>query len=268
VNRFVRVITAAAVLAVASIAGVVSFSHIYDLGLTHGQSGVAARLLPLSVDGMLLACGLVLLHEARAGRPAIWQARLGLWSGIAATVTANVLYGVHYGALGAVLSGWPAYALIIAAETMMAQIRRYGAPVPVPLVAAPADDVDEGQGDEPADEPAAVPVVDEPPAIVPAPAPAAITAPVPTSAEHAAELAVRATHAAGNVLSARAVERQFYLTRNTATKLHRRVLKELIGGQEPELDEAQRRVRAWDESKRVNDADETTADPAPDLTPA
>jgi hypothetical protein len=88
---------------------------------------------------------------------------------------------------------------------------------------------------------------------------AAAPAPVPTSSEHAAELAVRATHAAGNVLSARAVERQFGLTRSQATKLHRRVLKELIGEQEPELSEAQRRVHAWDESKRVSTADE----PAP-----
>jgi hypothetical protein len=135
--------------------------------------------------------------------------------------------------------------------------------------AAPAPDVDERQGAEPvADELPAVPVVDEPPAIGPGAAPGAIVVPVPTSAEHAAELAVRATHAAGNVLSARAVERQFGLSRNTATKLHRRVLKELIGEQEPELDEAQRRVRAWDESKRVNDAEEAAADLAPELSPA
>jgi hypothetical protein len=30
-----------------------------------GQDGTAARLLPLSVDGLILAASLVLLHEAR-----------------------------------------------------------------------------------------------------------------------------------------------------------------------------------------------------------
>ncbi|HEX3957083.1 MAG TPA: DUF2637 domain-containing protein [Trebonia sp.] len=39
-------------------------SHIYGLGRTHGQDGTAARLLPLTVDGLILAASLVLLHEA------------------------------------------------------------------------------------------------------------------------------------------------------------------------------------------------------------
>lgn len=240
-NRFVRTITAVSVLAVAAIAGVVSFSHIYDLGLTHGQSGVAARLLPLSVDGLIVACGLVLLHEARAHRPAIWQARLGLWSGIAATVTANVLYGVHYGPLGAILSGWPAYAFIIAAETMMAQIRRYeSAPATAPLV---------GAGDLADDESPADPVADEPEPIEPAPA--AELPPVPSSSEHAAEMAFRATHAAGNPLSGRQLEARFGLTRSQATKVRERVLGEVEN-------EAQRRVRVWEEKHAP--ADDTAPD--------
>jgi hypothetical protein len=52
------------VCAVAAFAAVVSYSHIYGLGRAHGQDGTAARLLPLSVDGLILAASLVLLHEA------------------------------------------------------------------------------------------------------------------------------------------------------------------------------------------------------------
>ena len=46
---------AAVVCAVAAFAAVVSYSHIYGLGRVHGQDGTAARLLPLSVDGLILA---------------------------------------------------------------------------------------------------------------------------------------------------------------------------------------------------------------------
>jgi hypothetical protein len=67
-DRLIRAATAAVVTAVAAFAAVVSYYHVYDLGRTHGQSGAAARLLPLSVDGLLLAASLVLLHEARNRR--------------------------------------------------------------------------------------------------------------------------------------------------------------------------------------------------------
>ena len=59
---------------VAAIAAIVSYSHIYDLGRAHGGSGVAARLLPLSVDMLIVVGELMLLHEADAkGRnPRSW----------------------------------------------------------------------------------------------------------------------------------------------------------------------------------------------------
>jgi hypothetical protein len=69
-NRVICFATAAVVCAVAAFAAVVSYSHIYGLGRAHGQDGTAARLLPLSVDGLILAALLVLLHEARNGRDA------------------------------------------------------------------------------------------------------------------------------------------------------------------------------------------------------
>jgi Protein of unknown function (DUF2637) len=60
----IRFTTAAVVCAVAAFAAVVSYSHIYGLGRAHGQDGTAARMLPLSVDGLIMAASLVLLHEA------------------------------------------------------------------------------------------------------------------------------------------------------------------------------------------------------------
>ncbi len=78
-DRLIRAATAAVVTAVAAFAAVVSYSHVFDLGRLHGQSGTAARLLLLSVDGLIVAASLVLLHEARNGRPAPALARCMLW---------------------------------------------------------------------------------------------------------------------------------------------------------------------------------------------
>jgi hypothetical protein len=57
-DRVIRCATAAVVCAVAAFAAVVPYSHIYGLGRVHGQDGTAARLLPLSVDGLILAASL------------------------------------------------------------------------------------------------------------------------------------------------------------------------------------------------------------------
>jgi hypothetical protein len=123
-DRTIRAATASVVLAVAAFAAVVSYSHIYDLGHAHGQSGTAARLLPLSVDGLIVAASLVMLQEARRSRRAPALARLMLGLGVAATVGANVAYGAAFGLTGAVISAWPAIAFIGSAELLMVSIRR------------------------------------------------------------------------------------------------------------------------------------------------
>ena len=109
---------------VAAIAAVVSYSHIYDLGRAHGGSGTAARLLPLSVDMLIVVGELMLLHEAdKKGRRFVLGWVL-VWSGILATLAANVTYGYQYGIVGALIWGWPAYSFILAAGGMVAVVKR------------------------------------------------------------------------------------------------------------------------------------------------
>ena len=106
-DTVIRVLAAAVVLAVAAFAAIVSYSHIFELGSHHGQDGTAARLLPLSVDGLIAAASLVMLHAARRKLPVPQLARWMLGLGVAATVAANVEYGMPFGWLAAVVSAWP-----------------------------------------------------------------------------------------------------------------------------------------------------------------
>jgi hypothetical protein len=84
-----------------------------------------------------------LLHEARNDRDAPGLARFMLWLGIAATIGANVAFGVGYGLLGALISAWPAVAFTGAVEIAMQQVRRARAP----RAAISGPDVPEVPGD-------------------------------------------------------------------------------------------------------------------------
>jgi len=94
-----------------------------------GQDGTAARLPPLSVDGLIVAASLVLLHEACNDRDAPRLARVMLRLGIAATIGANIAYGAGYGLLGVLISAWPAVAFIGPVEIAMQQVRRAACPM-------------------------------------------------------------------------------------------------------------------------------------------
>lgn len=160
-DKFARVLTGLAVFAVAIIAAIVSFSHIETLALSHGQPIWDARFLPVSVDGLLVVSSLTLLTEARARRPAPGLARAGLVLGVIATVAANVVFGVHAGPVGAVISAWPAVAFIISTEILVSQMRRAGT---IPAREAVAETVAANtvpgyvDGDAPVTTPVAVPV--------------------------------------------------------------------------------------------------------------
>jgi hypothetical protein len=95
------------VAVVALIAGVVSFSHIADLGLRTGQSPVDAHLLPLAVDGLIVSGSVILLAGSRLG----W---IGVALGVAGTLYANVMSGLPRGPLAATVSAWPAIAFTVA----------------------------------------------------------------------------------------------------------------------------------------------------------
>jgi hypothetical protein len=121
-DKLIR-ITALAVVAVAVVAAIISYQHAYELVRSHGESGPTARLLPFTVDGLIWAASMVILdatrHHQRVPRLAAWS--LGV--AIVATIGANLAHGLGHGPVGALISAWPALALVGSYELLMMLIR-------------------------------------------------------------------------------------------------------------------------------------------------
>lgn len=117
-DKVARFLAGLAVLAVALVAGWVSFGHIAMLAAAHGYNSATAHMLPVSVDGLILASSMALLTGS-----APWLSRAGLILGILATLAANVAAGAEFGIVGGVVNAWPAIAFIVASEILLKMIR-------------------------------------------------------------------------------------------------------------------------------------------------
>jgi Protein of unknown function (DUF2637) len=122
-DRMIRWTTALAVVGVVAVAAVASYEHAYDLVRAHGESGWSARMVPLTVDGLIYASSMVMLDSARRQMPVPALARWLLGLGIAATLAANVAHGLSHGLTGAAVAAWPAVALVGSYELLMMGIR-------------------------------------------------------------------------------------------------------------------------------------------------
>ncbi|GAA4375698.1 hypothetical protein GCM10023088_33500 [Actinomadura verrucosospora] len=122
-DRLIRITTALAVVAVAAVAAVISYRHAYELVHSHGESGPTARLVPFTVDGLIWAASMVILDASRRKQPAPQLAKWSLAVGIVATVGANVAHGASHGPIGAIVSAWPALALVGSFELLMTLTR-------------------------------------------------------------------------------------------------------------------------------------------------
>lgn len=99
-----------------------SYGHIQQEGLHYGEVGFEAALMPIGIDGMLLAIGLANVFAARFNRNS-WLLRAALAFGVAGTVAANGAYGAGWGVTGALLATWSPVALFIAVEAGLFMFR-------------------------------------------------------------------------------------------------------------------------------------------------
>lgn len=120
-ERMVQRISIGAVLLVALVAAVISYCHLRDLALEHGE-GWRAGLIPLSIDGMLVATTSAIVGQRRQGRPAGWVPWLGLILGIVASLLGNVA-GAHSDLIARLIAAWPPLALALSIETLVIILR-------------------------------------------------------------------------------------------------------------------------------------------------
>ena len=58
-TRMIRAVTVAAVLAVAAVAGWVSYRHAVTVVTAHGETGWVGRMYPATIDGLIVAASMV-----------------------------------------------------------------------------------------------------------------------------------------------------------------------------------------------------------------
>ncbi|MCF7552247.1 DUF2637 domain-containing protein [Pseudonocardia sp. WMMC193] len=120
--RWVRVVTVASVSVVAAVAAVASYVHMHELATEAGE-GWRAHLIPLSVDGLLVAASMVMLVRRRAGLHAGLLPWTGLVLGLAASLGANVAAAAPT-PLSWIVSGWPPLALALSFELLILVTRQ------------------------------------------------------------------------------------------------------------------------------------------------
>lgn len=111
-DRWIRRTTTASVLLLAAIAAVVSYRHMHALALAVGESPWTAALIPLSVDGMIVASSMTLLLDSRCGDRGEVLPWALLMTGSAASLAANVAVAEPTWC-GRVIAAWPSFALML-----------------------------------------------------------------------------------------------------------------------------------------------------------
>jgi len=162
-DRFVRWTTTVSVVVLAGIAAIISYKHMFALVHRYGETSWTAALLPVSVDGMIVASSMSLLASSRQGQRSGVLPWVLLVIGSAASLSANVAVA-EPSAVGRLIAAWPSAALIGAYELLMRQIRQAsvrGAEQPVTSSAALTVAIsDNAASYEPSDEPHTGPTVE------------------------------------------------------------------------------------------------------------
>lgn len=108
---------------VAVTAAVISFSHVRTVAVRSGESQLTSWLLPVSIDGAVVAAVSVLLADSRAGRRPAALTWLLLGLGLSASMAANVA-SAEPAATARAVAAWPPIALALGIEVLAGLARR------------------------------------------------------------------------------------------------------------------------------------------------
>lgn len=118
--------------AVALVAGYASYRHIMDVAANAGEHGSVAAVLPLSIDGLIIAAAAAMLDDKRNHRRPRWSARIALVFGVVATIAANVA-SAEPTTTARLVAAVPAVSFLLAVEVAL----RVGKPIDDPAPATP-----------------------------------------------------------------------------------------------------------------------------------
>jgi hypothetical protein len=121
-DRCIRLATVVSVVLLAVIAAVVSFGHMRELALRHGEARWSATLIPLSVDGMVVAASMSVLLASETGRRGEWLPWTLLIVGSLASLSANVAVADPT-AISRLIAAWPSFAVVGAYHLLQGQLR-------------------------------------------------------------------------------------------------------------------------------------------------
>ncbi|HEX3781925.1 MAG TPA: DUF2637 domain-containing protein [Pseudonocardiaceae bacterium] len=134
-NNGVRLTGIISVALVATVAAIVSYTHMQIVAEQAGQ-GWRSWLLPLSVDGLLVGASLVLY--VRRNNIRAWIAVI---AGILVSLAAN-LAAAEPTLISRLVSAWPAIALALSYETLLTLVRQHPTavdhPAPASVITEPA----------------------------------------------------------------------------------------------------------------------------------
>lgn len=118
-----RYITTGAVIVVGLVAAIVSYSHMVNLGLSpHVGEGWRSWLIPISIDGLIVAASMVLVTRRRAGLPTSRLAWGALSVGVVASIGANMA-DASGSPISILYAGWAPVALAAGFELLLLQRR-------------------------------------------------------------------------------------------------------------------------------------------------
>ena len=122
-DRTEAITAAGGVAVVALTAAVISFSHVRRLAVEAGETELAAWLLPISIDGAIVAAVAVILADSRAGRRPAGLTWLLLLLGLTSSLAANIASAEPTLTARAV-AAWPPIALALGIEVLAGRARR------------------------------------------------------------------------------------------------------------------------------------------------
>jgi hypothetical protein len=116
-SRTGRVTATSGVAAVAATSAVISYNHVRHLALRAGETELAALLLPLALDGAIVAAVAVIVADSRTGRRPAALTWLLLALGIIGSLSANIASAAPTLTARAV-AAWPPMLLAVGVEVL------------------------------------------------------------------------------------------------------------------------------------------------------